>query len=302
MKNSNLILYGFLLIASANSLFGQVKEKNKRSVVAKGAVVEKAGTGYSFTEGPAVDPSGNVFFTDQPNDRILKWSADGSISVFMEGAGRSNGLYFDHDGNLLSCADLNNELWLIDKNKKVTVLVKDVEDKKLNGPNDLWVDPKGGIYFTDPFYKRNYWTRSEKEIEQENVYYLSPEKNLRVAATDFVRPNGIVGSADGKKLYVADINAKKTYSYDIGPDGALSGKTLFADMGSDGMTIDNKGNVYLTGKGVTVFDAGGKQIDHIAIDEPWTANVCFGGKDQRTLFVTASKSVYTLRMKVKGVR
>lgn len=302
MKNSNLILYGFLLIASANSLFGQVKEKNKSAVVAKGAVVEKAGTGYSFTEGPAVDPSGNVFFTDQPNDRILKWSADGSISVFMEGAGRSNGLYFDNDGNLLSCADLNNELWLIDKNRKVTVLVKDVEGKKLNGPNDLWVDPKGGIYFTDPFYKRNYWTRSEKEIEQENVYYLSPEKNLRVAATDFVRPNGIVGSADGKKLYVADINAKKTYSYDIGPDGALSGKTLFADMGSDGMTIDNKGNVYLTGKGVTVFDAGGKQIDHIAIDEPWTANVCFGGKDQRTLFVTASKSVYTLRMKVKGVR
>lgn len=302
MKNSNLILCGFLLIASANSLFSQVKEKNKSSVVAKGAVVEKAGTGYSFTEGPAVDPSGNVFFTDQPNDRILKWSADGSISVFMEGTGRSNGLYFDNNGNLLSCADLNNELWLIDKNKKVTVLVKDVDGKKLNGPNDLWVDPKGGIYFTDPFYKRNYWTRSEKEIEQENVYYLSPEKNLRVAATDFVRPNGIVGSADGKKLYVADINAKKTYSYDIGPDGALSGKTLFADMGSDGMTIDNKGNVYLTGKGVTVFDAGGKQIDHIAIDEPWTANVCFGGKDQRTLFVTASKSVYTLRMKVKGVR
>lgn len=302
MKSSSLILYSFLLIASANSLFGQVKEKNKSTVVAKGAVVEKAGTGYSFTEGPAVDPLGNVFFTDQPNDRILKWSADGSISVFMEGTGRSNGLYFDNNGNLLSCADLNNELWLIDKNKKVTVLVKDVDGKKLNGPNDLWVDPKGGIYFTDPFYKRNYWTRSEKEIEQENVYYLSPEKDLRVAATDFVRPNGIVGSADGKKLYVADINAKKTYSFNIGPDGALSGKTLFADMGSDGMTVDNKGNVYLTGKGVTVFDAGGKQIDHIAIDEPWTANVCFGGKDQRTLFVTASKSVYTLRMKVKGVR
>jgi gluconolactonase len=264
---------------------------------------KKAGGGYSFTEGPAVDPDGNVFFTDQPNDKILKWSVDGTISVYMEGAGRSNGLYFDNAGNLLSCADLNNELWLIDKTKKATVLVKDFEGKKLNGPNDLWVDPKGGIYFTDPFYKREYWARTEKEIEKENVYYLSPDKKtLTVAATDFVRPNGIVGSGDGKTLYVADINAKKTYSFRINEDGTLTDRKLFAEMGSDGMTTDNKGNVYLTGKGVTVFDAAGKQIEHINIDEPWTANVCFGGKGQKTLFVTASKSVYTLKMKVKGVR
>jgi gluconolactonase len=183
------------------------------------------------------------------------------------------------------------------------VLVKDFEGKKLNGPNDLWVDPKGGIYFTDPFYKRDYWTRTEKEIEKENVYYLSPDgKTLKVAATDFVRPNGIVGSADGKTLYVADINARKTYSFKINDDASLTDRKLFAEMGSDGMTIDNKGNVYLTGKGVTVFDSSGKQIDHINIDEPWTANVCFGGKGQKTLFVTASKSVYTLKMKVKGVR
>jgi len=169
----------------------------------------------------------------------------------MEGTGRSNGLYFDNEGNLLSCADLNNELWLIDKAKKVTVLVKDFEGKKLNGPNDLWVDPKGGIYFTDPFYKREYWSRTEKEIEKENVYFLSPDKKkLTVAASDFVRPNGIVGSADGKTLYVADINARKTYSFKINDDGTLTDRKLFAEMGSDGMTTDNKGNVYLTGKGV----------------------------------------------------
>ena len=192
---------------------------------------------------------------------------------------------------------------MIDKNKKVTVLVKDFEGKKLNGPNDLWVDPKGGIYFTDPFYKRDWWARTEKEIDPENVYYLSPDrKKLVVVATDFVRPNGIVGSADGKKLYVADINAKKTYSFQINADGSLSDRKLFAEMGSDGMTIDNKRNVYLTGKGVTVFDENGKQVDHIAVEEPWTANVCFGGKGQKTLFITASKSVYTLKMNVKGVR
>ncbi len=292
-----------LCVLSASIGYSQSAEKKQSLIIAKGATVTKAGGGYSFTEGPAVDPDGNVFFTDQPNDKILKWSNDGTISVFMEGAGRSNGLYFDNDGNLLSCADLNNELWLIDKEKKVTVLVKDFEGKKLNGPNDLWVDPKGGIYFTDPFYKREYWSRTEKEIEKENVYYLSPDKKkLTVAATDFVRPNGIVGSADGKTLYVADINARKTYSFKINDVGMLTDRKLFAEMGSDGMTTDNKGNVYLTGKGVTVFDASGKQIEHINIDEPWTANVCFGGKGQKTLFVTASKSVYTLKMKVKGVR
>lgn len=276
MKNSfPLIVLTVLLAAGTFNASGQKKDKRASGLIAKGATVQKAGTGYSFTEGPAVDPDGNVFFTDQPNDKIMKWSTDGSISVYMDGAGRSNGLYFDNEGNLLSCADLNNELWQIDKDKKVTVMVNDFQGKKLNGPNDLWVDPKGGIYFTDPFYKRNYWTRSEKEIEAENVYYLSPDKKLTVAAADFVRPNGIVGSADGTKLYVADINAKKTYVFNIKPDGTLSGRALFAELGSDGMTIDNKGNVYLTGKGVTVFDSKGVQIEHIAIEEPWTANVCF---------------------------
>jgi gluconolactonase len=284
-------------------VLSQSTEKKQSNLIAKGATIKKAGSDYLFTEGPAVDAEGNVFFTDQPNDKIMKWSNNGTISLYMEGAGRSNGLYFDHHGNLLSCADLNNELWMIDKNKKVTVLVKDFEGKKLNGPNDLWVDPKGGIYFTDPFYKRDYWTRTEKEIEQENVYYLSPDKKkLVVAATDFVRPNGIIGTADGKKLYVADINAKKTYAFKINDDGTLSDRVLFTEMGSDGMTIDNKGNVYLTGRGVTVFNGQGKEIEHIDVDEPWTANICFGGKDQHILFITASRSVYTLEMKVRGIR
>jgi gluconolactonase len=275
----------------------------KSSVVRTGAVPQKVASDYRFTEGPAADLLGNVYFTDQPNDRILKWSTDGSISVFMEGAGRSNGLYFDQKGNLLACADQDNQLWRIAPDKQVTVLVKDVGGKKLNGPNDLWITPAGGVYFTDPFYKRDYWNRTEKEIEQELVYYLSPDgQRVVVAAADFVRPNGIVGTADGKKLYVADINDKKTYSFDINPDGTLTNRKLFVSMGSDGMTVDRKGNVYLTGKGVTVFNPEGKQIEHIAIEEPWTANVCFGGKDRNVLFVTASKSVYTLKMKVKGAR
>ena len=272
-------------------------------LVEKGATPTLVASDYRFTEGPAVDAEGNVFFTDQPNNRILKWSPANGVSVFMEDSGRSNGLFFDGEGNLLACADEENQLWRISPNKEVTVLVADYEGKKLNGPNDLWVDANGGIYFTDPFYKRDYWTRKDKEISEERVYYLSPDgKTLTVAMDGFVRPNGIVGSGDGKTLYVADIGGSKTYSFRIGEDGTLSERKLFAEMGSDGMTIDKKGNLYLTGKGVTVFDSSGEKIGHIPVNEPWTANVCFGGEDLKTLFITASKSVYTLRMKVKGVR
>lgn len=274
------------------------------SLIAKDAKVQLVSSGYSFTEGPAVAPNGDVFFTDQPNDRILKWSAkDNSVSVFKEPSGRSNGLYFDHNGNLLACADEKNELWRIDPNKNVTVLIEDFQGKKLNGPNDLWVDPKGGIYFTDPFYKRPYWSRTEQELEKQNVYYLTPdEKDIITVANDYVKPNGIIGNEEGNLLYVADIGDKKTYSYTINPDASLGNKTLFTNMGSDGMTMDNQGNVYLTGNGVTVFNPKGEQILHIPIDQKWTANVTFGGKDQKTLFITAMNSLYSLKMNVKGIR
>ena len=134
-------------------------------------------------------------------------------------------------------------------------MINDFEGKKLNGPNDLWVDPLGGIYFTDPFYKRPWWEHEEAELEHQNVYYLSPDKKeLRMVADGFTRPNGIIGSKDGKKLYIADIGANKTYVYDVASDASLSNRTLFVEMGSDGMTLDQRGNLYLTGKGVTVFN------------------------------------------------
>ena len=278
-------------------------QKNK-SIVAKGAKVEKLADGFSFTEGPAVDKKGNVYFTDQPNDRILVWTVNGKLSEFSEGKGRANGLYFDSNGCLLSCSDMDNELWSICMDGSHTVLVKDFEGKKLNGPNDLWLHPRGGIYFTDPLYKRNYWTRNpEMQQEGEYVYFLSADRTSLVkVATDLKKPNGIIGTPDGKKLYVADIGDNKTYRYDIMPNGSLSNKTLFAPMGSDGVTIDNQGNIYLTGRGVTVFNPKGEQIEHIPVEAGWTANVCFGGKDRKTLFITASQYLYSLRMNVKGVR
>jgi len=272
------------------------------SVVAPGAKVTLLAGSFRFTEGPAADAEGNVFFTDQPNDRICKWSVDGKLTDFMKPCGRSNGMFFDKEGNLWACADMNNQLWKIDPQGKVTVVVKDYNGKLLNGPNDLWIAPNGAIYFTDPMYKRDYWTRNPAmQQDGQHVYYLSPDHaTLTRVATDLVQPNGIIGTPDGGYLYVADIGAKKTYRYAINADGTLSNKTLFCSMGSDGMTIDCEGNIYLTGNGVTVFNPEGKQIDQIPIKKGWTANVTFGGKDRDMLFITASDSLFAVKTRVKG--
>ena len=293
-----------ILIATLLVFFLSVPAMGNNPIIADGAKLIKVAEGFAFTEGPAVDSKGNVYFTDQPNDRILKWTTDGKISFFFEG-GRCNGLYFDKKGDLLACADNENELWRIRPDGTYSVLVKNYNGHKLNGPNDVWESPQGFIYFTDPLYARDYWKHRTRERQQEGeyVYLLLSERNvLKPVATDLRKPNGIIGTPDGKYLYVADIGARKTYKYDIQKDGTLANKRLFAENGSDGMTIDEAGNIYLTGNGVIVYNPQGEQIEHIKVDASWTANVTFGGKDRKTLFITASNAVYTLRMTVAGVK
>jgi gluconolactonase len=274
----------------------------RSSIVADGATLQLISAQFGFTEGPAIDKKGNVYFTDQPNNKIWKYSTTGRLSVFIENAGRSNGMYFDAKGNLITCADEHNQLWSIKPNGKIKVLLKDFDGLHFNGPNDLWIDRGGGIYFTDPYYQRDYWTRRSPEIQAQNVYYLQKNKAPVIVADNLMQPNGIIGTPDGKYLYVADIKADKTYRYRIAADGTLAERTLFAAKGSDGMTIDALGNIYLTGKGVTVYNPEGKWIEHIDVPGEWTANIIFSGKEKKTLFITASKAVYVLKMKVKGVQ
>jgi gluconolactonase len=208
---------------------------------------------------------------------------------------------FDRQGQLIACADERNELWSIDPQGKATVLWRNHDGKALNGPNDVWVRPDNGLYFTDPFYKRPWWEHDQPPQKGQHVYFLSVDrKSLKRVVDDLEQPNGIVGGVGGHQLYVADIRARKTYRYDIQPDGDLTGKTLFCELGSDGMTIDAAGNLYLTGRGVTVFSPQGEQIEHIEVPERWTANVCFGGKDRQTLFITASRGLYAVKMRIRG--
>jgi gluconolactonase len=284
-------------------------------------------TGFGFTEGPAADRHGNVFFTDQPNDRIYRWDAGtGKITLFLAGTGRANGMAFDKDGNLIACADMHGELWKIYPDGSHDVLVDNHGGKLLNGPNDVWINPvTGGMYITDPMFPRPYWddadprkqgwepTHSEQAPAGKGgyVYYLPPGGHalVRVTTEDMGWdadgwPNGVVGSPDGKKLYVNKWyydNKGGTWVFDIEPDGTLANMRKFSEWGGDGMSMDEWGNVYISnGEGVMAFAPDGKNILRIPTGSGATNNT-FAGRNRKLLFITGpADSVTAVRMRVKG--
>lgn len=278
------------VLVLAGGLFGQ------EPLVAPGAVVKKLADGFRFTEGPAVDARGNVFFSDIPNDRIHRWSTKGKLTTFRENSGGANGLYFDRTGNLLACEGKRRQVVSITPDGKATVLAKAFQEKPLNSPNDLWIDPDGGVWFTDPRYGR------QEDLQQGgfHVYRIAPKTGeVSRVLNDLVKPNGIVGTHDGKILYVADAGAGKIWSYRIKPGGRLEKKKLHAPQRSDGMTLDARGNLYVTFKNIAVWSPEGRKLRTIEVPES-PANVCFGGPDRKTLFITARTSLYALAMNVRG--
>jgi gluconolactonase len=182
------------------------------------------------------------------------------------------------------------------------VLAKDFQGRRFGGPNDCWVDQDGSIYVTDPLYKRPYWTQTFPNDHPRGVYRLGADGNLTQVADDLVQPNGIVGDSSKRILYVADINARRTYRYRIAADGSLVDKQLFCESGSDGMTIDERGNLYLTGnRGVTVYGSDGTQIQVIPVPRGWTANVTFAGPQRQHLFITAGDAVFVIETTARGL-
>jgi gluconolactonase len=265
-------------------------------LVAPGAKVEKLAGGFTFTEGPAPDAAGNVYFSDIPNNRIHRWSAAGELSTFREESGGANGLAFDRAGNLLACEGAARRITSTAPDGKVGVLADSYGGHKLNSPNDLWIDPRGGVYFSDPRYGE------QAGVEQDgfHVYYLPPDrKKLARVTHDLVKPNGLIGTSDGKRLYVADAGAGQTWHYRVLPDGSLVDRALAAPEGSDGLALDEKGNLYLTTDAIVVYSPTGEKIARIETPEK-PSNLKFGGADRRTLFITARTGFYSLRMQVRG--
>jgi len=282
-----------------------------QSLLAPGAAVVKLADGFGFTEGPTANSKGDVYFVDDPNCKIHRWSiTENKVSVFVEESAHANGMYFDKNDNLYVCEGGTSSVVRYAPDGTRTVVANKFGRRHFNKPNDLWLDPKGGIYFTDPRYGENFHVVQGGE----HVYYILPDRSkiLRVIevggeGTNFVKPNGVIGTPDGKLLYIADIGDRKIYRYNIQSDGTLTNQHHFASGTIDGMTIDEKGNVYAAGtrenkNGVFIFNPEGNLIETIEVPERWTANVCFGGKDHKTLFITASSGFYAIEMNVKGVR
>ena len=301
-RSSFFLMACLAVIAMAQQAAAQQESSGSISsnLVATGASVTKLADGFVFTEGPAVDADGNVYFSDVRTSKTYKWSVDGELTTFREPSGEGNGMYFDRAGNLLVCESGDRRVTRVSMDGSVTVLADSYDGKKLNSPNDLWLDPKGGVYFSDPRF------RDQTGVEQDgnHVYYIPSDGTpiLRVV-DDLAAPNGVLGTADGSRLYVADhgpfTGSERTYAYDIQPDGSLANRQIAAPEGSDGMTLDEHGNLYLTSAGVEVFSPDGEKIASISVPEQPT-NVVFGGTDRRTLFITARTGVYSLRMAVRG--
>ena len=285
-----------VIIATVLSvLVASTASAQEASLIAPDATVERIATGFGFLEGPAADADGSLYFTDIPNSRIHRWTPDGGVTTFVEQSGRANGLRFDLDGNLIICEMGARRVTAISPRGDTSVLAEQFEDR-FNSPNDLWVDPRGGIYFTDP----RYGATDDEEITGYHVYYISSDQSeIRRVAADLVRPNGIVGTPDGGRVYVADHGAGRTYVYMPAADGSLTDKRLFVAQGADGMTMDELGNLSLTGRDITIYNPDGDPIGSIAVPET-PANLTFGGPDGTTLFITARTSLYALEMMVSG--
>jgi gluconolactonase len=250
------------------------------------------GEGFRFTEGPAADDKGNVFFTDIPNKKIHKIDPDGKISVFVADSGSANGLKFGPDGKLYAAQNGNKKIVAYDADGKETVIANDIES------NDLVVTFRGGVYVTDPGHRQ--------------VWYIPPGGEKEVVDTGLNFPNGITLTPDQTQLIVADMRSQYLYAFTIQPDGSLINKQPFFTLhvpldktegNADGICADNQGRVYATSHlGLQVFDPAGRV--NCIINKPqnkWLANVCFGGKDLDWIYVACSDKIYRRHVKAKGI-
>lgn len=269
--------------------------------------ITKLHTGFKFTEGPAADKDGNVYFTDIPQKKIHKVDTESNLSVFTDESNHSNGLMITAKGGLAAC-EMEGQVVLWDISKKTRkVLADKYKGNRFNAPNDLVIDRQGGIYFTDPMF------RAPQPLPQGKtaVYYVSPQGEVTRLVDDLPNPNGVILSPDEKTLYVIPSGQSQMMSYPVESPGKLGKGKVFVTVkqpegksgtGGDGLTVDVKGNLYITTQlGLQVFDPQGKALGIITLPEI-PANVTFGGKDFKTLYVTARTSLYTVPMEIQGHR
>ena len=304
------LLLGLMLVGALAprppAAFGQQLEAASPAfwkLIDKDARLEKVADGLQFTEGPVWNPAGFLLFSDIPANQIVKFVPGAAPTAFRTPSGNSNGLTYDRAGRLLACEHTNRRVTRQEADGSLTVLASSYDGKKLNSPNDIVVRSDGTIYFTDPPYGIR---EEQKELPFQGVYKISPEGKLTLLAQDFDRPNGIALSPDEKTLYVDDSARLHVRAFAVAPDGSISHGRILAELKSarqgvpDGMKVDRKGNLYVTGPGgVWVFDKRGKHLGTILMAE-LPANCGWGDADYRTLYLTARTGLYRIRLKIPG--
>jgi gluconolactonase len=288
----------------------EVRDPRFKAVVGDAVSFEKIATGFLFTEGPLWHAKANyLLFSDMPGDHLRKWTPKEGVTTFRKPCHQSNGLAWDAQGRLLACEHSSSTLTRTEADGKITVLASHHDGKELNSPNDLAVHSSGAIYFSDPTYGRNeYYGRPRKtDLDFRGVYRVEPEsKRLTLLANDFTQPNGLCFSADEKRLFVNDTDKQHIRVFDVKADGTLANSKVWAETkgegngAPDGMKFDAQGNLYCCGPGgIHVFAPDAACLGVIRVPE-YTANFCWGDADFKSLYITASTSIYRVRTQVAG--
>ena len=272
---------------------------------------EKLGTGFLFTEGPVWHPAGRfLLFSDMPGDHLRRWSAQDGISTFRKPCDKSNGLTYDRQGRLLMCEHASSQVSRMEAEGRVVPIATHYDGRQLNSPNDIACRSDGSIYFSDPPYGRAkfYGVERAQELPFQGVYRVGPDpRRTQLLVDDFDRPNGLCFSLDEHRLFINDTARKHIRVFDLTGAGALTRSRLWAETkgdkpgAPDGMKIDSAGNIYCCGPGgIHVFDLDANLLEIIEVPE-YTANFAWGDDDYRSLFITASTSLYRLRRDVPGL-
>jgi gluconolactonase len=296
----------------------QVNSPAFLELVDEDAELEQLGTGFTFTEGPIWNPDGFLLFSDMPGDVRRRWDPDSGVSEVANPSNKGNGMTIDHDGRLIVCEHVTSSVVRMDPDGRGggrEVLATHYEGRELNSPNDVVVKSDGAIYFTDPTYGRmpGFGIEREQDLDFQGVYRIAPGGgDPQLLIDDFDQPNGLCFSTDESLLYINDTTRAHIRVFDVADDGTIANGRVLADgIGSgsleigdlvDGMKLDERGNVWVTGPGgVCVFDAEGEHIGTVEVPES-VGNVNWGGPDWDQLFIPATTSVYRIQCKVSGNR
>jgi gluconolactonase len=289
----------------------EIRDQGFATAVGRSVEFERLVSGCIFTEGPLWHPQQRyLLFSDMPGDHLRRWSERDGVSSFRKPCNKSNGLAWDNQGRLLACEHASSSLTRTEVDGSITVLASHYGDKELNSPNDLVVKRDGAIYFSDPSYGRreHFGVPRPQQLDFCGVWRLAPDgKSLSLLADDFAQPNGLCFSLDEKILFVNDTERQHIRAFDVQPDGTLANSRVWAETlgegpgAPDGMKIDSAGNLYCCGPGgIHVFAPAATSLGVIKVPE-YTANFCWGDDDLKSLFITASTSVYRIRLNTPGI-